>query len=172
MLSEQDWEEIETHAQEEWAKTNDVTPHDDSLGFYSYGDASPAVGGGVGCFTWFDGPDAMLKFIQNVLPFCPPGPASKDHLLTQGDVKALIEAHLAGKSTFEELRLKLNKVLKSYSQIEWIGSFRELRTGTGEFAVELIRSFRDDDDEEGSDVIPVEAEEVPHFIDFLGEYGL
>ena len=171
MLSEQEWETIETNAQAEWENVMETTPDDKSQGFYSYGDAPAGIGGGMGCFAWFEDREAMLNFIEDVLPFNPPGPCTKDHLATQKAVKEATQVHRKGESTLEELRQNLNKVLRSYSQIEWFGSFLELKAGKAEFATSLIQRFRDDD-EESAEVSPIGPDEQQEFIDFLGECGI
>lgn len=45
-----------------WADDALREPKSKSWGMYSYGDAPPAIGGGMGAFTWFDSKTALLKF--------------------------------------------------------------------------------------------------------------
>ena len=173
MLSKQTWEEIEASAQAKWEEIIDRRPNDESIGFYSYGDAPPAIGGGSGCFTWFSDREEMYDFIAAVLPFNPPGPASTDHLETQKQVKAAILRHSGKATSEEELRRELNAILKSYSQIDWFGTFGALKAATGDFAAKVVARFRDEDDEdEAEKPSPIGNEEEDDFLEYLGEYGL
>ena len=173
MPSEQEWEEIEASAQAKWEEIIDRRPDDESIGFYSYGDAPAAMGGGSGCFTWFSEREEMYDFIAAVLPFNPPGPASADHLDTQKQVKAAILRHSSEATSEEELRKELNAILKSYSQIDWFGAFRDLKAATGDFPAKVVARFRDmDDEDEAEKPSPIGSEEEDDFLEYLGEYGL
>jgi len=42
----------------------------------------------------------------------------------------------------EIARRKLNTALQAYSQIEWLGTFKDLKDGNGAYAKRIIKQFR------------------------------
>jgi hypothetical protein len=72
-------------AEQVWQKQmekDQQNQNEDTWGMFSYGDAPPAIGGGMGVFCWFDSRDELLDFIVKTLPFCPPGPGSDNPIET------------------------------------------------------------------------------------------
>lgn len=173
MPTEQEWVKIESDAQAKWEEIIERRPGEEWVGFYSYGDAPPAIGGGTGCFTWFPDWAEMVEFIAAVLPFNPPGPSGSDHLETQNKVRAAIERHTSEKASPNSLRKELNLALTSYSQIDWFGTFADLKAGKGEFPQKVLASYRDvEDEDDAGKPEAVSADEEDEFLEFLGEYGL
>jgi len=155
-----------------WEDDSLRTPTNKSWGFYAYGDAPGGIGGGVGMFCWFDGRAPMLKFIADVLPFSPPGPSTSDPLEVASRVRQTLDQVKAGELTLVTARTRLNKVLRSYSQIEWIGTFKDLKDGASPYARRLIQEFRR---QYGLPVstrpIHITPSQMADFRLFLSEYG-
>ena len=153
------------------------TPSPQDWGFYAYGDAPSAIGGGVGAFCWFGTQVEMLEFIAEHLAFVSPGPTDSDSEAVAFRVRSIIsQAHEAPP---EELRTNLNEALRQYSQIDWWGQMQELLTGDTGFANRVRQSWQesilDNADQYAlvSDaVLPVLPDQMTEFCVFLSEYGL
>jgi hypothetical protein len=65
----------------------------------------------------------------------------------------------------------LNKVLKTCSQLNWIGTVTNLLEGDHPYAVEVRSAFRSDDDEE-ADGGPIDEDEREEFFEFLASWGI
>jgi hypothetical protein len=148
-------------------------PKATSWGIYSYGDAPAAIGGGMGSFIWFDNKTALLKFVAEVLPFCPPGPSSSDLLAVEAKVREVLAGVKAGDLDLEKARKRLNVVLRSYSQIEWIGTFKGLKDGNDAYSRKLIKQFRRSRElPVGAAPVAITRSQVEDFKEFLAEYGI
>ena len=163
-------------ADEAWGKVTGVEPTDERWGMFSYGDAPGALGGGFGVFAWFDDRASLLSFVENVLPFSPRGPGNEDPIPVADAVASIIEDIRRNALSLEQGRQILNKELEGCSQIEWLGTFRELRGGVSPYSRGLIKSFRQNlmDEENFKDVStdPVADEELDEFKDYLSTYGI
>jgi hypothetical protein len=160
-------------ANERWGDDTLREPKATSWGMYSYGDAPAAIGGGMGAFTWFDNKTSLLKFVAEVLPFCPPGPRMSDPLAVDAKVREVLAGVRAGDIDLEKARRKLNVVLRSYSQIEWIGTFKGLKDGDGTYARKLVKEFRRSCDlPVGAAPVAITRSQVEDFKEFLAEYGI
>lgn len=77
----------------------------------------------------------------------------------------------------EVARRRLNQILEGYSQIEWWGTFRDLRSGTHEYARKVRNDFRESNEEtnEGEGIAgtaaSIRGDEVDDFKGFLSTYG-
>ncbi|MEB3203541.1 MAG: hypothetical protein VKP57_02470 [Candidatus Sericytochromatia bacterium] len=151
---------------------------EDHWGFYSYSDASPYFGGGIGAFVW--GPDlnTIHAFIANVLPCDPPDRAEEGDLVLCATLNTIITRH----GHDEEFLLEhLNRALQRHSVIEWIGPFHDLASGQGAFGRQLRHHFRLSLDETRDrslpeppvpeTVPPITAEELTAFMGYLADYG-
>jgi hypothetical protein len=144
-----------------------------SWGMFSYGDAPPAIGGGMGSFSWFNNRTALLNFVEEVLPFSPPGPGNSDPLAVAAEVRAVVAAARSGEIDLEKARKKLNPILKAYSQIEWMGTFRDLKDGNGAYARKVIKEYRRSSDlPVGASPIAIARSQLADFKIFLAEYGI
>ncbi|WP_348826915.1 hypothetical protein [Halomonas sp. RT37] len=163
-------------ADEAWAQVTDAVPIDENWGMFSYGDAPAALGGGFGAFAWFEDRASMLKFIEEVLPFSPRGPDNRDPLPIMDAVSAVIKDIRNDSLSLEQGREKLNKELEGCSQIEWWGTFRELRGGISPYSRKLINKFRQHltDDENINEIStgPISDNELAEFKDYLMTYGV
>ncbi len=160
-------------ANDRWDDEKLTKPTSTSWGFFSYGDASPAIGGGMGGFAWFSSRSAMLEFISSVLPFSPPGPSSRDHLAVAAEVGAVAKQLKSNEVEQEVARKKLNRILKSFSQIEWLGTFQDLRGGQSPYARKLITGFRRENDIKiSTKPVEVSRSELADFKEYISMYGI
>lgn len=159
-----------------WAQVMDTVPVDDCWGMFSYGDAPAAIGGGVGVFAWFEDRVSMFKFIEEILPFSPPGPSDIDPRPVMDAVSAVVKDIRDGVLPLEKGRENINEILKGFSQIEWWGTFRELRSGRCPYSQKLINDFRqlvsDDENLNRVSTDPISDNELARFKDYLMTYGI
>ena len=168
-----DIEAVVNAADERWADDSLTRPTAASWGFYSYGDAPAAIGGGMGSFCWFGSRAKMLRFVVDVLPYSPPGPSDSDCTVVARQVTAIISEIESEKIDLEKARRKLNRVLRSYSQIEWIGTFKELASGQKAYSKRIIKAFRHAHDLPiNSAPIEVTRAQMAEFKIFLSEFGI
>lgn len=164
---------LEEAANERWSDDAMREPKATSWGMYSYGDAPAAIGGGMGAFTWFDSKTALLKFVVEVLPFSPPGPSNSDPLAVEAKVREVLAVVRSGDLDLERGRRKLNVVLRSYSQIDWMGTFKDLKDGNDAYARKLIKQFRRSRElAVGAAPVAIARSQVEDFKAFLAEYGI
>ena len=167
-----DLDERIERAEVSWQEVSSGAPPDDcQWGFFSYGDAPPAIGGGVGMFTWFPDRASMLEFIEETLPYYPPGQSNLDAEEIAENTAAVVEKIRLGAVSDEEGRKHLNKVLETCSQLEWIGTVTDLLSGDHPYLVKVRRNFRDDEDED-ADGGPIDEDEKEEFFEFLESWGI
>lgn len=155
-----------------WSEESLGEPKATSWGMFSYGDAPAGIGGGIGTFSWFNNKTAMLKFLPEVLPYAPRGPGNSDPLLVAEKVQGVLAAIKAGDLDLEKARKKLNSILRSYSQIEWMGTFKDLKNGNGTYPKKIIKEFRRVNDlTVGLMPIMILRSQVGEFREFLSVYG-
>lgn len=160
-------------ANQRWGDDSLREPRASSWGMYSYGDAPGGIGGGAGAFTWFNNRTALLKFVEEVLPFSPPGPGNSDPLDVAAKVRELLSQMRAGDIDLEKARRKLNIALRGYSQIDWMGTFKDLKDGNTPYARNLIKQFRRSHElAVGEFPIAVARSQIEDFKEYLAEYGL
>jgi hypothetical protein len=163
----------EDEANQAWSEAYERDISETSWGFYSYGDASPAIGGGVGCFLWFSSRNLMLDFIESVLPVSPPGPAASDHNKT-AEATRIVSAARDQETLPDEMRERLNHILRGYSQIEWWGTFRTLLSDDELFASKVRQSFKEEAVQTTDQCEPghsINDHDIGHFKTFLKSYG-
>jgi hypothetical protein len=159
-------------AEARWSEVSSGPPPDDyKWGFFSYGDAPPAIGGGAGMFTWFPDRAAMLEFIEETLPYYPPGQSNLDADEIAENTAAVVEKIRLGTLSDEDGRLSLNQALTTCSQLEWIGTVTDLLAGDHPYVVRVRKTFRDDEDED-ADGGPIEEDEKEEFFEFLCSWGI
>lgn len=171
-MAEDDFEERVERAEASWGEVSSGAPPDDhEWGFFSYGDAPAAIGGGSGMFTWFPDRASMLSFIEETLPFYPPGQATLDPDEIASGTAVVVEKMRIGTFADHEGIQHLNRVLETCSQLKWIGTVTDLLTGEHPYAVEVRSAFRSDDDDE-LDGRPIAEDEREHFFEFLESWGI
>ena len=167
-----DLDERIERAEASWQEVSSGAPPDDAeWGFFSYGDAPPAIGGGVGMFTWFPDRASMLEFIEETLPYYPPGQSNLDAEEIADNTAAVVEKIRLGAVSDEQGRKHLNKVLETCSQLEWIGTVTDLLSGDHPYLVKVRKIFRDDEDED-ADGGPIDEDEKEEFFEFLESWGM
>lgn len=142
-----------------------------NIGFFSFGDASPAIGGGIGVFLWFNSHDELYKFLADYFVVLAPGPSSADHEAVFVAVGGLVQELAAGKLEKNEAIKKINEAAKNFSQIEWWGTFEDLCHGNGEFQEEVRGRFLGRHDKVAKKNESVPKERGKEFVRFLSEYG-
>ena len=166
-------EQLASAAHARWSDESLAEATSTSWGFFAYGDASPAIGGGVGGFVWLSSKSAVLKFIAEVLPFSPPGPSNRDHLAVADQVASVIAQLKNSEIDLEACRKKLNRVLRSFSQIEWIGTFKDLKGGQSPYARKLILGFRRENNlKVSTKPVAVARSEISDFKEYLSMCGI
>ena len=129
-INREDYEERSETARVVSQTAADVWPSESSWGLFSYGDAPGGIGGGCGCFCWFDNKSKLLQFVETHLVFLNPGPVSMDPAEVAEAVRAAIERIRAGTLDMESGRVEANIQLRSFSQIEWWESSPSYSTRT------------------------------------------
>lgn len=157
-------------AENNWQSDELSNPRVNPFGFFCYSDASAAIGGGVGMFTWFPDRISMLDFIAETLPYCPPGQMGLDWGSVALGTEAIINEMKLGSIDDSTGVQRLNSVLKTFSQIEWLGTLNELLSGDHPYATQVRMEFRDQEDEQKSDK-PIQIEEQESFFEFLAAWG-
>ena len=173
-MTEDDLEERVERAEASWQEVSSGAPPDDyAWGFFSYGDAPASIGGGVGMFTWFPDRASMLAFIEETLPYYPPGRSNLDPDEIATETASVVEKLRIGTVTDHSGIQHLNKVLKTCSQFNWIGTVTDLLAGDHPYAVEVRSAFRSDDDSEGdTEGEPIDEDEKEEFFEFLESWGI
>jgi hypothetical protein len=146
-------------SQEEWDKafeqSHECEPSAVSWGLFAYSDAPPPVcGSGCGSFHWFATKEAMLEFVQDYMAWWNPAPSSME----PEDIAKMVQEIVAAEDDTERLRGKLNHVMLNMWQIEWWGTYEELRTETSAFALKVRETFE-------------ELSDAEDFSEFLRQYG-
>ena len=155
-------------ADDRWNDEELTKPKSKSWGFYAYGDAPAAIGGGIGSYVWFKSKSAMLIFIEEVLPFSPPGPSTSDCDEVAKLVADTCQKLRKSEIKFEDGQRILNKVLKSYSQFEWMGAFQDFKSGKTTYARKIILDFRRQNNLKiSTKPISVDRSELYQFKDYL-----
>ena len=115
--------------------TSERDPRAYSWGLFSWGDAPPAIGGGTGCFQWFDSREELLAFLTDYSPALYMSFEQEEEWIGFRDrLRAIAES-------FEDEPLRslatFNSVLKGLLQIDWIGGFEELCQGQDHPGIDL-----------------------------------
>jgi len=154
------------------SESNSRNPIEFPWGLFSWADAPPAIGGGVGAFQWFQGVDQVLDFVTYLSPA---GFATFDDEDEWLELRNSLRQIAAGFADHPKAAIQaFNAELKSLLQIDWIGSLDDLMAGSEPFPV-LVRSrFRSDweDVPAQASLRPIEDLEKESFLIFLGEYGI
>jgi hypothetical protein len=172
MTSDDDLHERIERAEASWQEVSSGAPPEDSeWGFFSYGDAPPAIGGGVGMFTWFPDRNSMLEFIEHTLPYNPPGQSDLDPNEIAENTAAVVEKLRLGTIGDLDGLKELNEVLVTCSQLDWMGTVDDLLSGNHPYAVHVRQAFRGDEEEEAEGG-PIEEDEKEEFFEFLETWGI
>ena len=144
-------------------------------GLFAWGDAPPACGGGVGAFQWFETLEDLMEFITDW--------SAAEYMSFDNEAEWL-EQRQCLRSIVSQWQAdpvstvqNLNKELKGLIQIDWIGSFAELKAGKVDFSRRIQEAFTDyhlsEVSSSTSENPEKEAQAAEHsFIRFLAEYGM
>ena len=158
-------------ASRNWESVVQGDPESNSWGFFSYGDAPGGIGGGVGTFVWFPTRDEMLSFIADTLPYEPGGSGNADWQAVASQTAAVTD-QLKSKAMDDQAGVEqLNQILKTFSQIEWMGTKEELLSGNHHYANEVRSAFWDSKGEDESPEKPIGKDEEQDFYEFLAHWG-
>lgn len=146
-------------------------PPEHPWGYFHYLDGPPAAGGGTGCFAWCENRVALLSFIAHYQAWIGAPEASMAPAERAGQVQSTIARAQAGEIDMEQARLRINGLLRGFSQIEWWGRADELLSGDSDFARELRKWYRDFNRILPGNAAPVVAAEAQDFFHALQEYG-
>jgi hypothetical protein len=172
MADNDDLEERLERAEASWQEVSNGPPADDcEWGFFSYGDAPPAIGGGAGMFTWFPDRNSMLDFIASTLPYFPPGRSTLDPEDISENTAVVVEKLRLGTISDIDGIKELNEALVTCSQLNWIGTVEDLLSGNHPYAIQVREAFREDDEEE-SEGVPISEDEKEDFYEFLEAWGI
>lgn len=172
MADEDDLDERIERAEASWQEISQGPPSEDcEWGFFSYGDAPAAIGGGIGMFVWFPNRNSMLAFIANTLPYFPPGQSNLDFDEIAENTSAVVEKLRLGTISDLDGVKELNEVLVTCSQLSWMGTVNDLLTGNHPYALEVRAAFREDD-EEATGGGPIGKDEKEDFFEFLESWGI
>ena len=144
-------------------------------GLFAWGDAPPACGGGVGAFQWYESIEELIEFITD---WSAAGYMTFDDEAEWLEQRQCLRAiasqwHANPETTIQNL----NTELKGLLQIDWIGTFAQLKAANDAFASRIQEAFNEDqvsvlnansDSFSGEDTR--KAEDA--FIKYLSEYGM
>ena len=145
-------------------------PRASFFGFFAYGDAPGAIGGGIGMFQWFSSRKALLDHLAEHLTYQSPGRHDTDPFAVQAAVKRIVEKFRKVDAPLKLLISRLNAQLRTYSQITWIGTLADLKAAKGKYERKLRQDFRDSVDSDRG-TLSIQRSEAADFLDFLSEYG-
>jgi hypothetical protein len=153
------------------SESNSRNPLEFPWGLFSWGDAPPAIGGGVGAFQWFPQLDELLAFVTDLSPAAfATFDVEEEWLELQTSLRQIAEGFDANAEVAIQA---FNAELTSLLQIDWIGNLEGLMAGNEEFPAMVRSRFRGDWDDTPSQASlrPIQPEEQESFLAFLSEYG-
>jgi hypothetical protein len=171
-ISEQEYLEREEATQRASEVADVRIPEPSSWGFFSYGDAPGAIGGGVGSFLWVDDEADLVPFLAEHLTFLAPGMASIDPGRVDREVHERLRGVTPEEAGSAEFLQGLNEILHHFSQVEWIGKLDELMRGSGDFPCRVRERYRSDVESEGAPTDPIPDEELDAFREQIRQYGI
>lgn len=157
---------------EAMCETSARNPLDFAWGLFAWGDAPPAIGGGVGAFQWFKDLPELLAFVSDLSPAAF---MTFDEEADWQEFRDSLRQIAAGyEAQPEESLLAFNKELTSLLQIDWIGRFDNLLDGDGLFPLKVRAHFRDDWDDSPAQasIEAIKEDERQSFLEFLDDYGI
>jgi hypothetical protein len=154
-----------------WQAAVHGNPGKNTWGFYSY-HQSYGITGGFGSFIWFTDRSSMLDFFTTSLPYTTAdcsthNPEEIAEIALR--INDIIKEMKSGVVDDETAVLRLNEVLQSHIQIEWMGTVESLFRGEHPYAFKVRSSFRDENADPGA---PIKPEEQEEFCEFLEEWGI
>jgi hypothetical protein len=147
-------------------------PRANPFGFFWYSDAPAPLGGGMGVFCWFSNAQEAVDWLFAELA---------DHWLrrlregtsTLDAIHNALEEAISGKRETGDVLVSINEMLKRAVQIEWWGTFEELRTSDLAFPKKVRAALHREGPTEDSedDESPITESELDAFVEMLRGYG-
>lgn len=141
-------------------------PKKGSWGFYCWGDAPGAIGGGVGSFHWEASRAGMIRFLRNYALAMYLPRSGLDLVAVNAEVEHITDAMKAGTLGDQAVIKALNKALRHVVQFDWIGEYTEIRDGDSKYARALRKRFRN------GNAAPILRNEKAAWLEFLELAGL
>lgn len=146
-----------------------VAANENPYGFFSFADASPAAGGGIGALQWFKSREELNDFLADYAVLIWQEFDSKE---AYNSLRDSIRKALGDPSEASPDLDALHSILRGLFCIEWIGTFAELATSDAEFALK-VRSFYSDAKEGGSNHhTPLSSQDFLDFAKAIEDYGM
>ena len=166
-------DDLHLKAQEACAESVERNPEKSDYGMYSYSDAPAAVGGGFGVFQWFSSYEILRDFLRAYFMHQTPSPWGDDFANKLSLFNDLIDKSRC----VEELNnivSEINKLIKSYYVIEWVGTFESLCNCSDLFPTKVRNEYRTYlDGMQIADSSFIKEDELEDFSkEFLSQYGL
>lgn len=162
-----DYERLEELANEASEVAITRRPQDTDWGFYAWGDAPAGIGGGIGGFFWFPSEEEMLDFIKKYGLFVNSPRSDLDFDKIIRATHDAIDEYKGRAINKDQLLGRINENLRHASQFDWMGTFAELKNGSGSFAKKVLEEFR-----ENSRLDPVAQHEEDDFCEYLSTFGV
>ena len=167
-----DPEQLTEQANDSLRRSHEADPELSPWGLYSWADASPACGGGVGAFQWFDSIDDVLAWVTDLSPAVFTSFDEEDEwLIFRAGLRQIAQGFLENP---EQGLKQFNAQLKGLHQIDWIGAWPDLVSGPDAYCQKIRRHFREGLDSEKPDESSsaIKPDEVGKFRQFVEDYGL
>jgi hypothetical protein len=116
---------------------------------------------GAGLFLWFNTRQGLLQFLADYEG--PDQGGADDVPRVRAGMRKVANQVLAGRLGLEKGRLRFNKVLQGYLDIEWIGQFEEMLSGKHPLAQKVRADLLGT--RGGASVPAIAAEDVREFIE-------
>jgi len=146
-------------------------PRRNPFGLYFWRDAPPACGGGSGCFQWFESVEAALAYISDFSPALYITFDDEQEWISLNQTLSEIAKGFTAdpQGTIDAFNIELKGLL----QIDWIGSFKDLKASSSGFCSRIRQWFWDGKGEElpSNGDRHVSDTDVEAFILFLENYG-
>jgi len=163
---------LSEHCNAVMSESSSRNPLEFSWGLFSWADAPPAIGGGVGAFQWFAELDDLMAFVTDLSPA---GFATFDEEEEWLEIRTSLRQTAEGFGVNPAAAIQaFNAELTSLLQIDWIGRLDDLMACNGAFPLMVRARFRGDWDDTPSQASlqPIQPEEMESFLAFLSEYGI
>ena len=137
-------------------------------GAWMYSDAHPAMGGGVGGFTWFESRDEMLAFLREHLVFLDPGIGARNNVASLRDAcRSVVDSVTDGTLTLRVAMTRLNHLVRGLTVIKWWGRMEDLLVGEEAFPCEVRSRFRGERVDATRESPPIPESDEREFAEFL-----
>ena len=142
---------------------------ENAWGMFSWGDAPPAIGGGIGAFQWFDTRESLLCFIaESAVLMWKDFESQDDYENLRDSLRSAVQQTSENDKVLE----KVNCMTRGLFQVEWIGQFHELATSQDDFPKKVRAHFYDNRNDQVDAPESIEDKELTSFAEALEEYGL